>query len=303
MRRPERSRHYVSPLYDSARWDAITLRPGDVIVATPYKAGTTWTQYLCAMAIHGGPDLPPPLSELTTWVDTKLNELDDVVTLFERQRWRRVLKTHTPLDGLPYREDISYVAVARDPRDAFLSMRDHNANFKAEKRAALLRAAGLPENLSIPTEVEPLFRLWMTTPSQPWLHDGFPFGPFFHQSASFWDFRDLPNVHLIHYRELKADLPRTFDRLTAFLCVELEDERRNAILSAASLDAMRDSAETVAPLASKDVWKSRRAFFHSGRMEAWRDALSAESQTLYEQLTRERYPRDFLNWIENGLRS
>lgn len=302
MKLPERSRHYMSPLYDSARWDSIALRPGDVIVATPYKAGTTWTQYLCAMALHGGPELPLPLSELTTWVDTKLNRLDDVISMFEGQPWRRVLKTHTPLDGLSYREDISYVAVARDPRGAFLSMCDHNANFRAEKRAELLRAAGLPENLPIPTDVEPLFRLWMMTPSQPWLHDGFPFGPYFHQSASFWEFRDLPNVHLMHYRELRADLPCTFDRLAAFLGAEIDGKRREAILAAASLDAMRESADTVAPLASRDVWKSRRAFFHSGRMEAWRDGLSSESQALYKQLTRKRYPQDFLNWIESGVR-
>lgn len=302
MRRPERTRHYVSPLYDSARWDAIALRPGDVIVATPYKAGTTWTQYLCAMAIHGGPKLPLPLSELTTWVDTKLNELDDVIAMFEGQPWRRVLKTHTPLDGIPYREDISYVVVARDPRDAFLSMHDHNANFKAEKRAALLRAAGLPETLRFPTEVDPLFRVWMTTPTQPWMHDGFPFGPYFHQAASFWDFRDLPNIHLIHYRELKADLPGAFDRLAAFLGIEVGGAQRDAILAAASLDAMRDNAETIAPLVNKDVWKSSRAFFRSGRSEAWREGLSAESQALYEQLTRERYPRDLLSWLENGER-
>lgn len=116
MSQPECSRHYLAPLYDSGRWDAFALRPGDVIIATPYKAGTTWTQYLCAMAIHGGPELPKPLPELSTWVDTKLHSLEYVLEIYESQPWRRVIKTHTPLDGLPYRKDISYVVCARNPR-------------------------------------------------------------------------------------------------------------------------------------------------------------------------------------------
>ena len=44
-----------------------------------YKAGTTWIQYLCTMALHGGPALPAPLVELSVWTDTKLYDLDEVV--------------------------------------------------------------------------------------------------------------------------------------------------------------------------------------------------------------------------------
>lgn len=302
MKLPERTRHYVSPLFDSARWDSVALRPGDVIVATPYKAGTTWTQFLCMSAIHGTPELPAGLSALSPWADGKLYDLENVRTSLEAQQWRRVIKTHTPFDGVPYREDVSYVVTARDPRDAFLSMRDHNANFKEERRAEVLRAAGIPENIKLPEDVDVLFRMWMTMPSHPWTHDGFPFGPYFHHLTSFWEFRDVPNVHLMHYRELRANLPRMFDGLAAFLGVTLSAEQRQAILSAARFETMRDSAEKLAPLAEQDVWHDSRQFFRSARSEAWRDDLSAESQALYQQLTRERYPRDFLNWIENGER-
>jgi len=269
----------VSPLYDSARWDAIALRPGDVIVATPYKAGTTWTQYLCMSAIHGTPELSASLSKLSPWADGKLYDLESVRTSLEAQTWRRVIKTHTPFDGLPYRGNLHYVVTARDPRDAFLSMRDHNSNFKAERRAALLRAAGLPENIQPPDDVDVLFRMWMTMPSQPWTHDGFPFGPYF---------------------QLRADLPRVFDGLAKFLGVTLSDGQREAVLNGARFETMRDAAEKLAPLADEGVWHDSTKFFRSARSEAWREALSAESQTLYDQLTRERYPQDFLNWIENG---
>jgi hypothetical protein len=33
---------------DSSRWDGFAFRPGDVVISTPPKCGTTWTQMLCA---------------------------------------------------------------------------------------------------------------------------------------------------------------------------------------------------------------------------------------------------------------
>lgn len=291
MRPPERSRRYESLLYDNARWDSIAMRAGDVVVAAPYKAGTTWMQYLCAMALHGGPALPAPLVELSVWTDTRLYALDEVVELYARQPWRRVFKTHTPLDGLPYREDVSYIVCGRDARDAFLSMRDHDANTKPAHRERFL---------PLPADADILFRLWLTGPSHPWTHDGFPYGPYFHQLASFWEFRRLPNVHFVHYRELMQDLPRALDRLAAFLGVALSSAQREAIVAAASFESMRKGACDLAPLANQDLWISREAFFCAARNGAWREALSTKSHALYEKLTRERYALDLLGWIEQG---
>ncbi len=37
----------------------------------------------------------------------------------------RIIKTHAPLDGLPYFSEVRYLHCARDPRDALLSMVDN----------------------------------------------------------------------------------------------------------------------------------------------------------------------------------
>ena len=34
-------RHYDHPVWDSARWQGFEPRKGDILVCTPYKAGTT----------------------------------------------------------------------------------------------------------------------------------------------------------------------------------------------------------------------------------------------------------------------
>ncbi len=50
--------HYRSIIADSARWDGFVFRPGDVVISTPSKSGTTWMQMLCALLIFDGPDVP-----------------------------------------------------------------------------------------------------------------------------------------------------------------------------------------------------------------------------------------------------
>jgi hypothetical protein len=45
---------YRSILADSSRWDGFAFRPGDIVISTPPKCGTTWTQMLCALLIFDG---------------------------------------------------------------------------------------------------------------------------------------------------------------------------------------------------------------------------------------------------------
>ena len=38
---------YTSPEQDSARWWDFTFRPGDIVISTRSKYGTTWVQMIC----------------------------------------------------------------------------------------------------------------------------------------------------------------------------------------------------------------------------------------------------------------
>jgi Sulfotransferase domain len=48
---------YRSWISDSRRWRRLVFRPGDVVISTPPKCGTTWTQVLCALLIFDGAQL------------------------------------------------------------------------------------------------------------------------------------------------------------------------------------------------------------------------------------------------------
>ena len=58
--KPQRTRRYQHPFFDSARWNGFAPRAGDMVVCTSYKSGTTWTQMICALLVHQTPNCPSP---------------------------------------------------------------------------------------------------------------------------------------------------------------------------------------------------------------------------------------------------
>ncbi|MDQ1696066.1 MAG: hypothetical protein QOJ03_1419, partial [Frankiaceae bacterium] len=90
-------KRYRSVVADSIRWEGFTFRPGDIVVSTPPKCGTTWMQRLCALLVFDSVELPAPISILSPWLDMLLAPLDDVLARLDAQQHRRFIKTHTPL--------------------------------------------------------------------------------------------------------------------------------------------------------------------------------------------------------------
>ena len=297
--RPERLRRYETAVADSVRWDSYRPRLGDIIVATAPKCGTTWTQMLCALLVHGR-ELPAPLTRLSPWLDRLSTPIEALVADLDAQPWRRIIKTHTPLDGLPYFDEVSYVFCGRDPRDAFLSMMDNMRNASEATMAAVRARLLLPESFVFPTDPNAFFRVWMTAPIHGWMDDGFPTGSVFGTARPFWIHRALPNLHFVHYRDLSLDLGGELRRLAAFLGVRLDPVLFPRLAEAAGLAAMRACADETAPGAHLGEWTSNHAFFAHGRLDAWRGALTAENQALYDELAPQRAPPLLRAWLEAG---
>lgn len=98
---------YRTVVSDSQRWEGFQLRPDDIIITTPPKCGTTWTQMICALLILETLELPAPISELSPWLDQVTRSRRETAALLEAQSHRRFIKTHTPLDGLPRAEGVT----------------------------------------------------------------------------------------------------------------------------------------------------------------------------------------------------
>src|SRR5690242_19482225 len=55
---------------DSARWAHFTPRDDDLVVSTPYKSGTTWTQEIVLHLVFLGREVPYH-GEVSPWLDNR----------------------------------------------------------------------------------------------------------------------------------------------------------------------------------------------------------------------------------------
>ena len=300
MALPSIEHRYEHLVFDSARWADFKPRADDIFICTSYKAGTTWTQMLCALLIFRTADFGQPLTTITPWLDLKATPIDELLAIYEAQTHRRFIKTHTPLDGLPYFPEVTYLTVGRDPRDVFMSMLNHLQNGNPETQARLF---GEPEESGPPMPEDPneFFRLWLSTPSFDWEQDGFPYWSHFRHAESFWRYRHLPNIHLFHYSDYKADLPGEMRRLADVLAIEIDDAEIAALAQAADFDAMKSRADELAPDVDHDMWADNGAFFNKGSSGQWAGVLTEESLALYA-LKKAAQPGRLGDWLEQGSR-
>src|SRR5215207_2345487 len=298
---------YRSIVADSARWDGFVFRPGDIVISTPPKSGTTWTQMLCALLIFDGPQFPAPLGDVSPWLDMCNRPLAEVTAALAAQTHRRLIKTHTPLDGLPLHGDVTYIVVGRDPRDVMISYEHHAANMDMsrflELRAAAVGNADLAELpvLRLPSgDSGEWFRIFVTDETQitpPTL------ASVLHHLETGWQRRRAPNVALFHYADLTADLPSELLRLAHVLGIPCSPERARELAPEASLKRMRERAADDAPSASagtRGSWKDVRAFFRSGASGEWRERLSAADLAVYEARVADLVGPDLAAWAHGG---
>src|SRR4029077_3375355 len=108
--RPTVTRVYQNALMNSARWDGFRPRRDDIVIATSYKAGTTWLQGIRACLIFQAPEPPVPQDELTPWLDANFSgPIEEVLAQLDGLTNRRYIKTHLPLDCLPYFDQVKYI--------------------------------------------------------------------------------------------------------------------------------------------------------------------------------------------------
>lgn len=295
-------------VYDSARWEGFDFREDDIVISTPPKCGTTWMQMLCALLIFRTPELPAPLAVLSPWLDMTTRPLDEVRAALEAQTHRRFIKSHTPLGGIPWDDGVTYIHVARDPRDAALSWDNHMSNMDMgrliELRAATvglddLEELGMADGLPAPP-AEPVDRFWR------WMEgDGTtqPFGlqMMLEHCSSFWEAKDRPNVHLFHYGDMRDDLRAEMTRLADALGV---DAPTDELVNAARFEQMKARADQLAPNTDGQLWQSNTQFFEKGRSGEWKDLIGDEGLPRYEKALAALGPDPSLvSWLHSGWRA
>jgi hypothetical protein len=300
---------YQSLVHDSARWTGFELRADDIIISTPAKCGTTWTQMICALLVFQTPDLPSSLDLLSPWLDMLTRNRDDVFADLAAQTHRRFVKTHTPYDGLPHDDRVTYICVGRDPRDVARSWDNHSSNLDF---VALLNARDAavgnedlaelyPDGPPIQAESE-LERFWE------WADAPGPAGPrgeclaqLVHHISTFWAVRDQPNVLMLHYDDLQADLDGQMRRVSAQLGIPVDETRWSGLVEAATFEQMRANADRIVPDSTNELWQDNQQFFHRGTSGQWRTLLDDAGVDRYFARVAELAPDDVARWLHRDL--
>jgi aryl sulfotransferase len=286
----DRGRTALNVTMDGLRvtwWADLPFRQGDIIISTPPKCGTTWMQMICTLLVFQTPDLPASLGELSIGLDWRPR--GEMFTRLASLTHRRVLKTHLALSEVPIDARATYIVVARDPLDAAISFYHQNDSVRrmSKHQRARQREPDPPH--------EWLLR-WidgaLLLPRE--LPDSLP-GLLWRLSEA-WARRDEPNVVLVHYEDLCADLAGEMRRLAARLGITVPGAAWPALIQAATFEQMRAAAGKIQPLGGA-LKANPAAFFRKGGSGSGRALLTSAELAHYHELTARLAPPDLLAWL------
>jgi len=286
---------YRSGEEDSGRWAGFPFRQGDIVISTRSKTGTTWVQMICALLVFQAPDLPAPLAQLSPWLDWLIIPRDEVYARLASQQHRRFIKTHTPLDGIPVDSRATYIVVGRHPLDMAVSLYHQGDNID-RGRVRHLTGQPEPERPAAPQlPVREWLLRWIDRDDRPQEQlDSLP-GVMWHLSDA-WGRRHQPNVVLLHYDDLSADLEGEMRRLAELLGIAVPDETWPGLMQAATFERMRGAANRLVPDPA-GVLKDKAAFFRRGTSGSGRELLSRDELAHYHARISRLAPPDLLAWL------
>jgi aryl sulfotransferase len=304
-RRPQRTRVYESNHLDSPRWDVFETRPGDIVITTAYKSGTTWMQTIVANLLFPAGEIPGPIMDIAPWIDMRIRPFDEILETTAAQTHRRFLKTHLALDGLPYQDHVKYVYVGRDLRDVFMSLWNHYSALNDEfytaiNDPALLVGAPMPR---CPDDIHELWKTWVGGGWFEWEEEGYPYWSSSHHAQTWWDYRHLENILFVHFADLLEAPGDEIRRVADFLEIDVSRDALPAIVDAVSFDTMKKNSDAVVGEVARMFTGGSKKFINKGTNGRWRGVLNDEELGQYGAMLRRALSPDCARWLEGGRRS
>jgi aryl sulfotransferase len=291
---PVKTRELHNHHFDSTIWNDFQFRDDDVVIGTYAKSGTTWTQQIVSQLIFQGAE-ELEVAEMSPWLDLRVPPKHVKLPAVEAQTHRRFIKTHLPVDALVYSPRAKYIYIGRDGRDVVWSMHNHHFNANALWYQALNDTPGRvgPPIEPPPADLRQYFLDWLEK-------NGHPFWPFWENIRSWWQVRHLPNLLLLHFSELKTDLPGQIRRIATFLDIAIDEDRFPAIVEHCGFDYMKANATRTTPLGGAFWDGGAQTFVHKGTNGRWRDILTEEDCRRYEEMAKRELGEACAEWLAPG---
>ncbi len=288
---PKRSVVYEGPINNTTIWERFALRTGDILVVTPPKCGTTWTQIIVTSIIHGRSLSGDEMDEYSTWLDAGFRDRDERAAFLDAQTERRCIKSHSPLNGITYDPRCTYFAVYRHPIDVHFSMRKHQENMTLD-----LLTARYPE------DIHEAFRMFLEDELYHGATDALDLHSIVHHYKTFKTWAHLPNIHLLHYADLTADLDGQVRRIAGCMGYDRDDPLMDEVINGSTFASVKAKAIEDAKKSTGGIFLKPEEFFQSGTSNKWVGRLADAEIAAFDARMNELLPEDEVAWLLWGAK-
>ena len=294
---PAKTREMHSHHFDSTIWNDFKFRDDDIVIATYAKSGTSWMQQIIAQMMLG-PDPDLAVADMSPWLDLRVPPKEVKLPAVEAQTHRRFLKTHLPVDALVFSPKAKYIYIGRDARDVAWSFHHHHMTANDLWYQVLNDTPGLV-GPPIGRPNPDVRQYWLE-----WLRgDGYPFWSFWENVRTWWAIRGLPNVLLVHFNDLKRDMPGQMRRIAQFLDIPVAAADWPRIQEFCSFEWMKKNATKSVPLGGAFWEGGAETFVNKGSNRRWAETLTAADNAEYEAKVLQELGPECARWLADGARA
>lgn len=283
--------------WDSARLNDFPFRDDDIMIGTWSKSGTTWTQQLvCQIVMQGAPDAYG--QALSPWPEFRLAPKEDLFAMAEAQTHRRFIKTHSPFNCVPYLPQVKYLFIGRDARDVTWSMYHHHSILTPGAVEAFNNTPGLvgPPLTPLDCDVREYYARFLEQGYFPSMSPDTAFWPCI---KSWWDARELPNVMLLHFGNLKQDFEGEARKVADFLEIDVPESLWPTIVAHCDIDYMREQSKQFEML-DQIFDGGGQKFINKGTNGRWKDMLSPEEIDRCDRVAEAELGAECARWLKTG---
>jgi aryl sulfotransferase len=104
-------------------------------------------------------------------------------------------------------------------------------------------------------------------------------------------------VLLVHFAELKADLPGMIRKIAAFLDIAIDEAKFPGIVERCTFDWMKQNATATVPMGGVFWEGGAQTFIYKGENSRWTSVLSAEQSAAYEAAAAKELGSECAAWL------